>query len=196
MHGNTLSSKIFIGDYTTLPNIYTSFENESKPMSSAGTLTPTNNTINFWYMGIAGKSSTSAQAQFDVTTLSGGFTATTSNYYQFLLYKGDLPTEKGIATLTRLGYVDATATVNTTGIKTVTIPLTTPLGTGDQMWFALCLSATPVGALRSCNATNVYNTKYESMSAIGRPFGGTGTSIVSLAAGNTLVQIPWLCLKI
>jgi len=45
MHGNTLSSKISIGDYTTLPNIYTSFENESTPRSSGGTLTPTNNTI-------------------------------------------------------------------------------------------------------------------------------------------------------
>lgn len=195
MHGNTLNTKIFIGDYSILPNVYTSFENESTPRS-AGTVAPTNNTANFWYMGIASKSSTSVQAQLEVTTLAGGFTATDSNYYQFLFYKGELPTEKGIATLTRLGYVDATATVNTTGTKTVTIPLTTSLSTGDQMWFGLCLSATPVGALRSCNATNVYNTKYEALSSIGRRFGGTGTSTMSFFGTNTLTQIPWLCVKI
>jgi len=114
-------------DNVCIPNVYTLYENETAPRT-ATTITPASNAYNFWYMGIACKSSTSVSVQFEVTT-AGGFTSTTSNYYEFLIFKGELATPLAQTSLTRLGSISTTADVSTTGIKTVNIPMTTPIGT-------------------------------------------------------------------
>lgn len=197
MQGNRLNIKNFIFENYKMPNVYTVWETENIPRTQTATFAPTNNSATYWYMGFASKSSTSVNVLFEVTTVAGGFTAQPlSNYYQFLIGKGPLPNQIGNLELTKLGYVDATSQVSTVGTKYINIPLTAPLGTGDEFWFGICLSANPVGALRGTSNTNALRTRMCQMLTIGRRFGGTGTTKTLIPGTSTLIGNPLIYLTI
>ncbi len=179
-------------DSICIPNVYTLYENETAPRQTT-TITPVSNSYNFWYMGMACKSSTSVSVQFEVTT-AGGFTSTTSNYYEFLIFKGELATPLAQTSLTRLGSVSTTADVSTTGIKTVNIPMTTPIGTADEMWFAIsCCAATPP-VLRSGSPISTYTYYCYNITAVNTRLSAIGTDEISI--NGVASQAPWIVLKI
>lgn len=180
-------------DSMCVPNVYTTYENLTAPRTST-TITPAKNACYFWYMGMACKSSTSVQVQFEVTTLGGGFTTTPSNYYEFLMYKGELPTPLAQTSLTRLGSVSVTADVTSIGVKTKTIPLTTAIGTADEMWFAIscCTSSLPV--LRSGAAASAYNVYAYNLTSMNTRLSSIGSDELSI--NGYLSQSPWIAIKI
>lgn len=194
MHNNIFNYYSYtFNDSVCMPNVYTTYENLTPPRTST-TITPANNACYFWYMGMACKSSTSVQVQYEVTTLGGGFTTTDSNYYEFLMYKGELSSPLSQTSLTRLGSVSVTADVTSTGVKTKTIQLTTAIGTADEMWFAIscCTSSLPV--LRSGAAASAYNVYAYTLTAMGTRLSVLGSNELSI--NGLISQSPWIAIKI
>jgi hypothetical protein len=128
-----------------------------RPSGLTGTLSLTTGTTFITYMGKADKAYTSITFQFKVTTLASTITwaeagvVTNNRFIELGFYE-------------RKGYTDISAVVNTTGLKTVTVPVS-GINAGDELCFTLGISATVTAVVRTCLITDEYARYLQSVVA-------------------------------
>jgi len=127
-----------------------------RPSAITGVNTLTSGTTFITYMGKADKAYTSITFLFKVTTLASTITwaeagvVTNNRFIELGFYE-------------RKGYTDISAVINTTGIKTVTVPVS-GINAGDELCFTIGCSAIVPVIIRSCTITDEYARYLQSVS--------------------------------
>jgi hypothetical protein len=148
-------------------------------------VTPATNTSYFQYMGRATKVSTSVKVEFRVTTA-----AATITWAEVGVFKG--PVVIGAAaSLTRLGYQNVAAVVNSTGIKTVTITCS-GMAIEDDLWIAYGDQASTLMQLRAGLADDIQSGYFQTYA--GR-ISTAGVPQATVLAGAT-VALAWCSMQL
>lgn len=158
--------------------------------TTGGLISPVSNSTYFIYMGRA------AYASFYPTVFYRLVNAAaTITWAEFGIFKGPIVLN-GNATLTRLGFIDATSFVTgpvgtgTVGPRKVTIPLDAKIVPGDDVWFAYGVQATTTTSMyRICVVDDIQSGAFQissstRISTLSVPFTST------IAAANIA---PILC---
>jgi len=133
------------------------------------------------WLGTANKVSSSVSVRYRVTTA-----AATITYAEIGIFKGNVNLG-GNPTLTRLGYADVSGIVNSTGVFTTNVTLSTPTAIGDNLWAVFGDSAVTTWVVRGGLADDIQSGTFANIS--GRPSTITSPTAWTIA-GNTDV-VPW-----
>jgi len=134
------------------------------------------------YLGTAAFVSSSVTVRFNVTTAMATIT-----YGELGIFTGAINLG-GNPTLTRNGYADISAIANSTGVKGVTVSLSTPLNIGDEVWAVFGDSATTTLQIRAGLADELQSGTFATLA--GQPSTVTSPTAWTVAANN--VAVPWV----
>lgn len=134
------------------------------------------------WLGTASWKSTSVALRYRVTTA-----AATITYAEVGIFSGAVNLG-GNPTLTRLGYADVSAVVNSTGIKSTAVTLSTACNPGDNLWAVFGNDATTPMQLRAGLADDIQTGICATLAA--RP--STATSPTAWTIAGATVALPWV----
>jgi len=154
--------------------------------SLGSTKTLTSTTSFAYYVGKAGPGGiASIQVRVNVTTAYGADGATA--WAEFAIATG-APVIGGNASLTTQGYTDVSATINSTGRKTITITVTGAVAEGDDVWIIFANKATTPAQLRADSIADDLTSGYQAAATTTQPSTmGAGTTFT--VEGATVLAV-------
>lgn len=134
------------------------------------------------WLGTAPWKSTSVTLRYRVTTA-----AVTITYAEVGIFSGSINLG-GNPTLTRLGYADVAAVVNSTGLKSTAVTLSTACNPGDNLWAVFGNDATTPLQVRAGLADDIQTGICATLAA--RPSTATSPTVWTIAGAT--VAVPWV----
>jgi hypothetical protein len=155
-------------------------------LTSVKTITSTNTFA--LYMGKAPRALTSVQMRLRVTTA-----VATITWAEVALAKG-APVVAGNPTLTTVGFLDVSASHNSTGQKTHTLTVASgqQVAEGDDLWLLIGCNATTATVVRAQSIADDLQSGFQG-SAVMRPSLNVGTGVVFTIEGATALA-AWLAI--
>jgi len=147
------------------------------------TLTLTSNSTFVVYLGTCPKASSSIVLRYRVTTAAATITWAEVGIFRGAVNIGGNPT------LTRLGTLDVSGVINSTGIKSSTVSLSTAAAVGDDLWAAVGNQATTAGIVRGALADDIQSGILTEDASV-RPSTVASPNTFTIAAANRVV--PWV----
>ena len=136
------------------------------------------------YVGRIPSAITTIDVMYKVTT--AGITIA---YAEVAIFKGAVAFGAGTS-LSRVGFTDVSAVVNSTGVKKTTVSLSGVV-VGDDLWLAFSSSATTEVVLRGCPADELQQGGFQSVA--GRASTQSIPVTVARLSGTSL--LPWMTAK-
>ena len=152
---------------------------------AATTFTSVNNTAYCIYLGRAERPYSSVKVQYRTTTaLAGG-----GAWGELAIYRG-VPTLRTGSIFTRLGYADASSSFTSTAdVKTTTVPITSSIAIGDDLWAVFASSGSTATVYRAGVVDNLAAGFYQTSGST-RP--STVTSFTgSVDSTNAPIWMAW-----
>lgn len=152
------------------------------------TKTLTSGTIYARYMGKAPRALPEVRARLRVTTA-----AATITWAEAAIAKGSISVGTN-PSLTVVGYLDVSAIINSTGQKTLTIPVSSgqTISAGEDVWLVIGNSATTAGVVRAQSIADDLQVGWQA-SVAQRPSLILGSAVTFTIEGATTLA-PWLAI--
>lgn len=187
----TAQGKPKIGTVVTQPFMSTFLPPQCDAGGLTTTIAPSLRVPTAIYLGTCPKVSSTVKVQFRVTTLASSITT-----LEMGIYRGAPDSE--LAVLERLGTIDVSGVVNSTGVKTLTITLTIPTAIGDELWLVWHSNAgvAPVFRAGLVNDLSSFVCMYMTGASITPPLSNASSSKGISFNANSATARPWIAAQV